>query len=134
MTAQEFFDGLKAHLSNGLKEYSFSQADIIEINRLVEQKFGTFEWNIGRSPTGKNAFEGRFNFGTLKISFDTVDGKIQNACINGDFFSKKPIIDFANTLNGVAFDKNSLLKAFASLGEFIQGADGDQVVNTFLGD
>lgn len=134
MTAQEFFDGLKAHLSNGLKEYSFAQQDLTEINRLIEQKFGTFEWNIGRSPAGKNAFEGRFNFGTLKISFDTVDGKIQNACINGDFFSLKPITDFASSLNGVAFDKNSLIKAFERLGEFIQGADGNQVVNSFLVD
>jgi lipoate-protein ligase A len=132
MTAQDFFEGLKDHLSKGLERYAFSKNDLENINLLVEQKYSTFDWNVGRSPSGKNAFETKFDFGTLKFYFDTVDGKIKNPKLTGDFFSLKPISEFENSLQGVVFDKPSLVKAFSVIGEYVQNADGNQIVQSFF--
>ena len=116
-------------MAKGLEKYEFKASDLTAIKELVAKKYATFEWNVGRSPTGANEFEDKFDFGTLKINFDTVDGKIQNARLTGDFFCLKPTSEFEKLLNGVPFDTKSLSSVFNLLGDYIVNADGKQVLD-----
>lgn len=128
-TCQEFFDLLKAHLSKGLEKYTFSEQDLKEIQKLKDEKYSSFDWNAGRSPKGKNTFEGRFDFGTLNINFDTLNGKMINVVITGDFFSKKPIQEFCQKLELVPFEKARVQKVFYDVCSYIDGADANQIVD-----
>ena len=96
---------------------------------LVEEKYSKYEWNIGKSPKGKNRFDGRFDFGTLTLNFNAIDGKIQNAHISGDFFSIRPIEELCQKLNGVEIKKEDLIKAFFNIKEYVAGACADEIVN-----
>ena len=105
MTILDFKNGLKEYFLKNATEYVFSDADISAINKLVNEKYSTYEWNIGRSPKGKNEFTHKFPFGIFSFTFDTENGRIANAEIHGDFFSKKPIEGFSVRLNGVKLNK-----------------------------
>ena len=132
MTLVEFKRGLADFLCKDAEKYSFSQSDLQSINKLVKEKYSTYEWNIGRSPKGNNSFEKKFDFGVFELTFDTIDGKIQNAFITGDFLCQKDISEFSVGLNGVAFTKFELEKAFSNIGEFIPNAKGNEIVNAIF--
>ena len=128
MTVSEFMQGLAEHFKKSCEEYSLTESDIKAINKLVRDKYSRYEWNIGRSPKGKNLFEHKFPFGILSFSFDTVDGKLQNADIFGDFFSSKDVNEFAASLNGVRFTEKDVLAAFSNIGDYISGAKAEEIV------
>ena len=129
MTITEFKDGLKKVFLNNAVEHQLNEKDLTAINKLVKEKYSTYEWNIGRSPKGKNEFSFKFNFGILNFTFDTVNGNIENANIHGDFFSRKDINEFAEKLNGVKFDRKNILSAFSCVDEYIVGAIAIDIVN-----
>ncbi len=132
MSLEEFKKGLTDKFLQFAIPYEFSENDLIAIEKLVNNKYSLDEWNIGYSPKGSVNFENKFNFGVLNINFDVVDGKIQNAVINGDFFEKKPIKAFADSLNGIDFNFERLKKAFSVIDEFIDNANGENIIKKFF--
>ena len=129
ITANEFKEGLKNKFVKTCVPYEFSNADLTAINRLVDEKYSKYSWNIGRSPTGKNTFEHKFPFGIFTLNFDTEQGKLANAKILGDFFEKKDISQFESRLNGIRFEKTEFLLAFNDVAEYISGANANEIVD-----
>ncbi len=126
-TVEDFKRGLIGHFGKTRKKYAFSERDISAIKKLVREKYSRYEWNVGRSPKGKNLFEYKFPFGVFSFSFDTENGKIRNAEITGDFFSGKDVKEFAESLNGVVFRKEDVKAAFNNVGDYVKGADSDEI-------
>ncbi len=129
ITPVEFYENLCDYLKSNCAEYKFTPKDLDAINSLVKEKYSTYEWNIGYSPKGNNSFEARFDFGTLKMTFDTQNGLIQNARIYGDFFTFKDINGLNAKLNGVKYDSQSVEIALNDVGEYIRGATATEIVN-----
>jgi lipoate-protein ligase A len=132
MTMSEFKTGLVKKLSKTCIPFTFSNEQIEQIKKLVDEKYSRYEWNIGRSPKGQNTFEKKFDFGIFCLNFDTEQGKIYNANVSGDFFELKSIKEFCQKLNGLPFGKSSLTEVFSCLSEFIQGADGNAVLDAMF--
>lgn len=134
MTAEEFFSRLCEFFKKSSAEYRLTENDICEIEKLRDEKYSRYEWNIGRSPKGKNRAEGRFSFGTLAISFDTEKGNMQNVAITGDFFSLKPIGELITKLNGIKFTREEVENVFSFASEYIVGADGKEIADMLFGE
>ncbi len=133
LSISDFYSGLNNFIGKNYTRYDFSGEDIAAINRLVKEKYSTYEWNIGRSPKGKNRYDGRFPFGTVTITFDTENGLIKNAEIFGDFFNKKDIRILADKLEDVRADKISVAEALSDIGDYIPGADGTEIAKEVFG-
>ena len=133
-SVEEFLKGLSEYFKKDCEEYTLTDEDIAEINKLSAEKYSTYGWNIGRSPKGANRAEARFPFGILSVSFDTENGLITNACFNGDFFSLKPAEQLAERLNGVKFTKKDVKNALKCAGEYIVGADGNDIAAAMFGE
>ena len=129
LSFEEFKKNLIEFFSDKTKRYHLTKQDIDRINEIKKQKYSTYEWNVGYSPKATNLFEHKFNFGVFSFSFDVVKGYIQNAFITGDFFSKKPIKEFMETLNGIKWEIESVEKAFKNVSEYIVNADYKEIVN-----
>ena len=121
-------------LLNGSEKMQLLDDDKMKIAALMEQKYSTYEWNIGRSPKGENSFAHKFDFGIVKIDFDTIDGKMQNVQISGDFFSKKDIFSLEQNLNGARFERKSLMDALNGVNEYIVGATNEEIVGAMFND
>lgn len=128
ISSTQFFRGLQEYLSKGLEIFTFSNEDIKNINKLTEEKFATNDWVYGKSPKAENIFSEKFSFGIFNLYFDTEKGKIVNAETFGDFFSFKDIKEFSSSLIGLDFNKEAFKKAFSSIGEYIVGANGNEIV------
>ncbi len=133
MSVNEFAEGLCNYLKADCEEYAFTDEDIAAIRKLADDKYSSYEWNVGYSPKGKCRFDGRFSFGTLSVTFDMEDGLIRNAEIFGDFFSIKDVKELAVKLNGVRAEKTYIEKALSQAGNYIVGADGAEIAGKLFG-
>jgi lipoate-protein ligase A len=92
--------------------HPFNDADIAAINKLVEQKYGTWEWNFGKSPEYSYQKEKKFAGGLVEIHLDVRQGIIQKAKIFGDFFSRSDIKDIEDALLGQPHDLSALRSVY----------------------
>ncbi len=128
----EFMDRLCVYLKKDLSEYFFNENDLEGINKIKQNKFDLYEWNFGHSPKGTNEINARFNFGTIKFSFDLIDGKIDFSNFSGDFFLLKPLDEFYKKLNGTRWQKDSVYQAILDIGEYIRGANSEEIITKFF--
>lgn len=84
--------------------YELSDEDRKNIQRMVDERYGTWEWNYGKSPKfnfkGYNRFEG----GCVEARLQVENGFIDNLKIYGDFFGKKDIKDLEDKLKGIKYE------------------------------
>ncbi len=129
ITCKEFLQGLSEYLKENLTSYTFTESDVCKINELVENKYSTYAWNVGKSPKGNMRIDLRQNFGTMTITFDLINGIISNCEIFGDYFAIKSLTNISDNLNGKKFDKESFIEAFKDISLYISNADAYEIAN-----
>lgn len=93
------------------EEHKLSQEDLDNIQKLFEEKYSTWEWNYGESPKATYKNYKRFDFGSIDIRFNVVNGLIKDTKIFGDFFGTEDVALLEEKLNGVRYDKVEVSKA-----------------------
>lgn len=92
-------------------EHKLSQEDLDNIQKLFEEKYSTWEWNYGESPKAQYKNYKRFDFGSIDIRFNVINGLIRDMKIYGDFFGTEDVDLLTSKLNGVRYDKDEVRKA-----------------------
>lgn len=100
--------------------HPFSDEDKAAIETLVTNKYGTWDWNFGKSPNYSFQKEKKFEGGLVEIHLDVNKGMIQNAKIFGDFFSRQDISIIEEALVGQPHDLKTLQGVYA---QFAIGED-----------
>jgi len=82
--------------------YALTDEDHVEIEKMVEDKFSTWDWNFGYSP--KYIFNNSYQTekGNLEIELQINKGHIENATLNGTFLDKNQLKELALALTGKA--------------------------------
>lgn len=114
-----------------IENYFFSKADIDQINKLVTDKYITWDWNYGYSP--KYSFEKSFEISNdnIEIQMNVEKGIIADITIKSDLIDKSDISFVEQKLIGINHEDHSILKALNDipnnrfikalpLGEFIK--------------
>lgn len=96
------------------EEHRLSKEDLDNIQKLFKEKYSTWEWNYGESPISHYQNYRRFNFGSIDIRFNLVNGLISDIKIYGDFFGTEDVKLLQEKLNGIKYEKTEVLKAIES--------------------
>ena len=134
MTARDFLDGLckyfAAHIE-GIEPYSLSPDDISEAARLAAEKYSSWEWNFGASPSYNMKRSSRYDFGMIDVLMSVERGEIREAHIYGDFFGMRDKEELEGLLTRVRHDRESIRSALCGvdIGEYIRGMDISNFVN-----
>lgn len=100
------------YFNEPIEVYELSDEDKNNIQKMVDERYGTWEWNFGRSPNFNYKGYGRFAGGCVETRLQVENGLIENCKIYGDFFGKGDIAVLEEKLKGVRYDldevKNSL--------------------------
>lgn len=88
--------------------YELSHEDKEGIQRMVDEKYGTWEWNFGYSPEFNYKGYERFEGGGVDVRLHVVKGRIENCKVYGDFFGKGDIKDLEDKLRGAKYDKSEI--------------------------
>ncbi|GAA3018640.1 lipoate--protein ligase [Tetragenococcus solitarius] len=97
-----------------IKIYTFSDKQWQRIDEIVEEKFGNWDWNFGRSRQLNYQRDHRFSFGTVEFQLAIDRGKICECQIFGDFFASGNLEEIETALLGVSLKKDDLLTVFRS--------------------
>ncbi len=97
--------------SRDIEKYELDDKALSYIERKVKDKYSTWDWNWGKSPNYEIQKIDKFPFGILDTRIDIKNGVISKCKIYGDYFSKKDIANLENSLIGLKYDKDELLKS-----------------------
>ncbi|NLT95332.1 MAG: lipoate--protein ligase [Clostridia bacterium] len=114
-----------------LAQYELSAADLEKINKLMEEKYNTWEWNYGSSPAFNIAKSERFPCGMIDVRLDVEKGIIKNVKIYGDFFTSQNIEDLERTILGNKFERETMSKVLSAvdIGKYFSGLTEEEFLN-----
>jgi len=95
--------------SKDIEKYELDENALNYINKKVEEKFSTWDWNWGKSPKYEIQKIEKFSFGIMDTRIDIKNGLIDKCKIYGDYFSKKDIENLEESLIGLKYDKDELI-------------------------
>ncbi len=106
-------NGILAEANNGI--YKLTQEDWDSINKISKERYQTWEWNFGRSPTFNVQKTQRFPFGQIDARIEVHQGEIKHIKLFGDFLGLRDVSDVESRLSGVRYDKNHLQAALEDI-------------------
>lgn len=90
------------------KRYEFTEEDLTKIQQIRDEKYATWEWNFGHSPTYDFQQGIRTKGGTLEMNLNVKKGKITAAKIYGDFFGTKDVGEIEAALIDCHHDEKAI--------------------------
>ncbi len=118
MDVMEFSSLIEQHIMEKYPDailYELSEEDHERIRKMVETKYGTWEWNFGYSPHYNFRKELRTtNSGTIEFNIDVTDGIIQDMRIYGDYFNRYDTEEIENALRYVPHSVVKIREALAT--------------------
>ncbi|MDI6601052.1 MAG: lipoate--protein ligase [Thermoanaerobacteraceae bacterium] len=118
ITIEQFIDLIMNHIrkqSGGNELYEFTQEDLEKIEKLVREKYSTWEWNFGTSPDYSFKNEKKFVSGTVEVNLNVGKGTIKDIKIYGDFFGKYDVSELENLLKGVKHSEEEIRKVLSNI-------------------
>jgi len=113
LTIEEFVDKLHAHVKSmypQAQDYAFAPEEKATIRQLVDEKYGTWDWNFGISPKYNYSKAIRAQCGTIEVYLDVHKGRIAAVRIFGDFFARKDLAELEDALTGLAHQEDCVLR------------------------
>ncbi len=88
--------------------YSFNDDDLEAINKLVKEKYDTWEWNFGKSPKFNYQSSKKFPAGVIEVYREIKNGLIQDVRFYGDYFGHKDVEDITDKLKNTIYSRESV--------------------------
>jgi len=106
ITMEEFKDAIKKRvfLNENVTEYILNECDEASIERLMKDKYETWEWNYGFNKEYSLRREKKFNSGLVSVDMEVEHGRIRDIRITGDFFGVGEITCLTERMKGLALD------------------------------
>ncbi|MDO5580272.1 MAG: lipoate--protein ligase [Planctomycetia bacterium] len=89
----------------------FSDDQEKRIRELRDQKYSSWEWNFGKSPTFNLKVSRRFPWGKLTIGLNIHHGRIREGAFFGDFFALNDPNDLISRILDLPLDRKALENA-----------------------
>jgi len=119
MTIEQFRDTLLQSIfgtRHDIPEYVLTDEDWVQVRKLADERYRTWEWNYGRSPVFNVQLKRRIEgAGTFDVRLQVDKGVISEAAIYGDYFGRGDSKEVAEKMIGIRYDRDSLSKLFEGI-------------------
>ena len=134
---EEMKDLLKEEIiknNPGAQRYTLTEDDVAQIEKLVAEKYETWDWNFGFSPNYNYRKAIKVPAGFIEVHLDVVKGNIDKAKIFGDFFAAKPIEELEEKLLGKKHEDAEIKKILGSedLTEYFGKVTLEEIIQLFF--
>ncbi|HEX6643186.1 MAG TPA: lipoate--protein ligase [Gemmatimonadales bacterium] len=85
--------------------------DRAAVGELARSKYGTWEWNIGKSPPCNVSRARRFPFGEIDVRIDVQEGQIAGVRFFGDFIGMAEVSGLEARLRGIRYERRAVAHA-----------------------
>ncbi|MBO4596138.1 MAG: lipoate--protein ligase [Bacteroidales bacterium] len=104
-------DALHKALARGDGEVALTPEQNAAIDRMAEEKFRSWDWIYGRSPSTQFKASRKFPCGTVEAGWTVERGCIARLSFAGDFMGNLPAEGLCAALEGCRFERSALLEA-----------------------
>lgn len=120
--------------NKGIEEYKLTEQDYANINRLMEERYATWEWNFGSSPNFNIEKSNRFPSGKVETQIEVKDGIIGNIKFYGDFFGSGELSDLEEKLRGIKYKEEEIKEVLEpiDIGYYFSGIDRDDLISCII--
>ena len=134
LSVDEFKEYINNYVSenvSGSKIYEFNEHDLKEIQKIIDNKYSTWEWNFGNSPKYDFHNEDKFKSGVVEVYLNVEKGLIKDIKFFGDFFGKKDIKDFEKYFINKKHDKEEIRKMLETIDatSYINNIETDEIIS-----
>lgn len=138
MTVLEFKNYLMNFINSKYENnclYQLSEEDINEINKLVEDKYNTWQWNFGHSPKYALNNEIKYPGGNIEFSLNVEKGLIKEIKFFGDFFGKKDVSYIEDLLKNTNHNEANIRSILNNIdiNDYFLNCDIDILVDGIMG-
>ena len=104
------------------------------IDKLVEDKYGTWEWNFGYNKKYSFFKEVRFNCGLLQVNMNIDNNIITDIRIEGDYFGRCEVEDFENFMKGTPYNPEAVRAHIdeINIDDYFSGTDTQQFLTAMF--
>lgn len=130
-----FWAYLKSALGQtGMTTGALSSEELAAVEKIKTEKYDTWEWNYGRSPTCDLQVKNRFSGGTLEVHLCVKDGRISTIRFYGDFLAVLPVSLLEEAVTGCPYRADALQAALAStpVSQCLGGITAEECIRTIL--
>lgn len=137
ITVEDFKQLLLEHMFKGnreIEEYKLTEEDYANINKLMEERYATWEWNFGSSPDFNIEKSRRFPSGKVETKIDVHEGIIKGIKIYGDFFGGGEISDVESKFIGIKYREDEISKVLDNIdiGYYFSGISKDDIMGCII--
>jgi len=118
LSVEEFIDLIYTEIKqmyNDAIDYELTPSDIAQIEKLVAEKYSTWEWNYGYVSNYNFSNKVRTNAGTIEINMEINNGIIEKIKFYGDYFSVFDTEDLEAKLINVQHREDEIRKALTNV-------------------
>ena len=134
LTVDEFVAaiGNRIRADEEIRDYSFTEEEVRNIEALAADKYLSWEWNFGSSPQYSLEKRGRWQEGSMKIFLNVSAGKITAFDVKGDFFADEHFEDRRKCVIGCTMKRDALKGVVHRLAESVYGLRGEDMLRWIL--
>ena len=130
ITMDEFKEALKKQVfsAGGITGYTLTDDDQSAIEKLMQEKYDTWEWNYGFYKAYSIRREEKFDSGLVTIDMDVEHGVITDIRLSGDFFGSGDLRELEEKLKGLPLDEH-LARKLEDFGieNYIHGVSAEEL-------
>jgi lipoate---protein ligase len=101
--------------ANPRERLELTDEDWEAVRNLAETKYGSWDWNIGKSPPSNISRAQRFPFGEVDVRIDVQEGRIAGVRFFGDFIGLEEVAGLERRLHGLRYDRRAVDEALAGV-------------------
>ena len=102
-SADTFRQALQEKLAGSDGEVVPTESWLQAVQKMADEKFSTWEWNFGHSPSAEFQMRRKFPCGTVEARFSLKHGCLDGVSFGGDFIGNRPAGELAERLQGIPF-------------------------------
>ena len=134
MTVATFREEIYQHIHQTFEDstfYNLTDADIEAVNRLVQEKYATWQWNYGDSPKYDYNNIRKFSSGLVELGLTVQKGLIKKISLHGDFFAREELTGLYDVLESAPHQKQALMQVLetVNLDDYLQGISKEDFVD-----
>jgi len=113
--------------------HELTAKEINGIQQLADEKYSSWDWNFGSSPTYSFNKAIKVQAGFIELHMDVKRGVIDKVKVFGDFFASKPIEDFEFLFQNVKHEEEEIKKVLKQiqLSEYFGKIEMEELLDLF---
>jgi lipoate-protein ligase A len=116
MDMAHFWAYLTTALADHITPAALTAEELAQVQVLKSEKYDTWQWNFGSSPTFGTVIRRHYSGGSLELQLTVTHGQIRDMAIYGDFLAETPVKPLIDALVGCPYQKAAIadrLSAFS---------------------